>query len=166
LLKGVRGTKVSSDLQNTFSRRLIYGLPSPSFVNETAQKQNPVAVKKVAHDTFESQVEKHNFDEGKFEGKVTTNNWAVTRRQRVIRSISFESSIHDIFAPQFSSDTDSRIELQTSSSGIEESLESQESNLTIPEQDTTTNKVKCTSAKHCKLMRKSVNLSLSLPDEV
>lgn len=54
--------------------------------------------------TFKSQVDRHNPDEGTFEGKVHINNWAVTRRQRVLMAISFESKEHDIYDPQYSSD--------------------------------------------------------------
>ena len=39
-----------------------------------------------------------------FEGKVTINNWAMTRAQRVFRNISFDSEVHDVYNPRFSSE--------------------------------------------------------------
>lgn len=43
------------------------------------------------------------FVEEQFEGKLAINNWAMTRAQRIIRDISFESETYDIFHPAFSS---------------------------------------------------------------
>lgn len=37
-------------------------------------------------------------------GPVTALNWARTRRQRVLRKISFDSSTFDIYDPKFSSE--------------------------------------------------------------
>ena len=42
-------------------------------------------------------------DEEVFEGKVAPKNWAMTRAQRIIRDISFETNVHDIYSPKFSS---------------------------------------------------------------
>ena len=40
-----------------------------------------VELKKKVHQTdFKKQVEKHNFDEVNFEGKVAIGNWTLTRR--------------------------------------------------------------------------------------
>ena len=40
-----------------------------------------------------------------FEGQVTINNWGMTRRQRIIQNISFETQEHDIYNPDFSIDS-------------------------------------------------------------
>lgn len=43
-------------------------------------------------------------EEEEFEGKVTVDNWAMSRAQKIIRNISFESATYDIYRPEFSSD--------------------------------------------------------------
>ena len=43
-------------------------------------------------------------DEDEFVGKVSISNWAMTRKQRILRSIDFESKTFDIYNPEFSSD--------------------------------------------------------------
>lgn len=48
---------------------------------------------------FEKQVERKDKFEGTFTGKVSLDNWTITRRQRVLQSISFESAEHDIYDP-------------------------------------------------------------------
>ena len=40
----------------------------------------------------------------KYEGNVTIERWARTRRQRIIKDISFESEVFNIYDPKFSSD--------------------------------------------------------------
>lgn len=40
----------------------------------------------------------------KHEGNVTIERWARTRRQRIIKDISFESEVFNIYDPKFSSD--------------------------------------------------------------
>lgn len=42
-----------------------------------------------------------------FEGELSYKNWARTRRQRIMQHISFESDVHDIYDPKYSSDEDS-----------------------------------------------------------
>lgn len=42
------------------------------------------------------------------EGRVAADNWAITRRQRILDQISFASSFHDIFNPVFSSDEEDK----------------------------------------------------------
>lgn len=129
LLSSIRGSKVGTDLQDTFSRRLIYGLPLLNFKEADQPLNQPVP-----STTFEHRVEKHNFDEGTFEGKVSASNWGVTRRQRVLAKISFESETFDIFDPQFSSDGESVTKERTSSdSSIEDSLLSEESKESVDE---------------------------------
>ena len=41
--------------------------------------------------------------EQSFEGKVTIENWAMTEKQRILLNISFETKMHDIYNPSFSS---------------------------------------------------------------
>jgi len=38
------------------------------------------------------------------EGPVSINNWARTRKQKIIRDLSFESNAFDIYEPYFSSE--------------------------------------------------------------
>jgi hypothetical protein len=42
-------------------------------------------------------------DKEEFKGAVTITNWAISRRQRIVRDISFDSEHFDIFNPEFSS---------------------------------------------------------------
>ena len=42
------------------------------------------------------------------EGPVTVGNWARTRRQRIVRDLSFDSEAFDIFNPCYSSDYSSK----------------------------------------------------------
>ena len=42
--------------------------------------------------------------EEEFKGKVTVSNWAMSRGQRIVRDISFESGYHDIYNPKYSSE--------------------------------------------------------------
>ena len=41
--------------------------------------------------------------EKSFEGKVTIDNWAMTDKQRILLNTSFETRMHDIYNPSFSS---------------------------------------------------------------
>ena len=43
------------------------------------------------------------FSEDFFVGKVSFEKWARTRRQRVLEATSFDSELHDIYRPRFSS---------------------------------------------------------------
>ena len=43
-------------------------------------------------------------DEDEFVGKVSITNWAMTRKQRILKSIDFEAKSFDIYNPEFSSD--------------------------------------------------------------
>ena len=43
-------------------------------------------------------------DEDEFVGKVSITNWAMTRKQRILKSIDFEAKTFDIYNPEFSSD--------------------------------------------------------------
>ena len=38
-----------------------------------------------------------------FRGKVTIDNWVMTRRQRIVRNTSFETDSYDVYKPRFSS---------------------------------------------------------------
>jgi hypothetical protein len=38
------------------------------------------------------------------EGKVSVSKWARNRRQRIVRDISFDSDVHNIYEPVFSSE--------------------------------------------------------------
>lgn len=40
----------------------------------------------------------------KFEGEVTITHWAKTRRQRILKDLSFESEVFNIYDPKFTSD--------------------------------------------------------------
>ena len=44
------------------------------------------------------------------EEKATMENWAKTRRQKIIMNISFESQVFNIYDPRFSSEEDSPID--------------------------------------------------------
>ena len=64
-----------------------------------------------------------------FEGKVTIDNWAMTDKQRMLRSLSFETKVHDIFNPSYSSESEGtrancEILLNENSSNASENLES------------------------------------------
>jgi len=56
-----------------YTRRLIYGMPSLKYEDEV-RHEAPVTA------DFRKDVEKPNFDENTFEGKVSINNWHLTRR--------------------------------------------------------------------------------------
>ena len=43
-------------------------------------------------------------DEDDFSGKLTIFNWAMSRKQKILKSIEFESKTFDIYNPEFSSD--------------------------------------------------------------
>ena len=59
---------------------------------------------------------------------MTIDNWAMTEKQRILKNTSFETKIHDIFNPSFSSESESTrakfARLNDSSSNVSKSLES------------------------------------------
>ena len=90
-------------MQNVYTRRLIYGMPLLKSLDDDNVKA-PVAAVAADVADFRKDVEKPNFEENTFEGKVSINNWALTRRQRIVHALSFESQTYDIYDPYFSSD--------------------------------------------------------------
>lgn len=50
-------------------------------------------------------------EEEEFTGKVSISNWAMSRAQKIIRDISFDSDCHDIYRPEYSSDGDTKDDL-------------------------------------------------------
>ena len=51
----------------------------------------------------QDQLKLDELEEEEFEGKVAITNWAMSRAQKIIRDISFESKTFDIYRPEFSS---------------------------------------------------------------
>ena len=62
---------------------------------QQSRENEEASAKPLALDEIEDEV---------FVGKVALSNWAMTRAQRILRDISFESTQHDIFNPCYSSD--------------------------------------------------------------
>ena len=54
-----------------------------------------------------------------FEGKVAPDNWAVTRRQRILSQTSFSSGYHDIFNPVYTSDEELEAENHRASESLQ-----------------------------------------------
>lgn len=54
-----------------------------------------------------------------FEGKVAPDNWAISRRQRILSQTSFSSGYHDIFNPVFTSDEELEAENHLASESLQ-----------------------------------------------
>ena len=84
-----------------FLRRAMYSQQTyDTNLSPTSNVEN--ATEKAARE--ENELKLDELDEEEFEGKVTVENWAMSRAQKIIRNLSFDSDTYDIYAPKFSSE--------------------------------------------------------------